>query len=425
MKERENVQRSTKSSTAGGGSEVCLERWTLNVGRWTFSLFLLFAIPLHAQEPKPNPLNVLVRTLGKIENPEAQANILRGMNASLKGKRDVPAPDGWSALYEKLKTSPSDEVRQQAQALAAVFGGGAALDDFRKTLADATASPDARKAALDSLLAARDSATLPVLLDLAAKPGPLRAAALRGLAAYDDPKIAAALLAAYAGLSVEERRDAITTLATRPASARAMLAAIEGKQLDKGAITAPLARQLQSFKDAEIDAWLTKNWGAVRTSSAEKQQQIANFKKFLGADAIQRADARHGRVLFTQTCAVCHTMFGEGGKIGPELPGSFEDVDYLLQNILDPNAIIGKDYQQTFVTLKDGRLVAGVVAAEDPGSITLKTLAEPVTVQRSDIASATLSEMSMMPEGLLTALDEQGVRDLFAYLRQKQQVPLP
>ena len=79
-------------------------------------------------------------------------------------------------------------------------------------------------------------------------------------------------------------------------------------------------------------------------------------------------------------------MFGEGGKIGPELPGSFEDMDYLLQNILDPNAIIGKDYQQTFVTLKDGRLVAGVIAAEDPGSVTLKTLAEPVTVQRADIA---------------------------------------
>lgn len=388
-------------------------------------LSLFLALPLHAQDAKPNPLNVLVRTLGKIDNPEAQANILRGMNASLKGKRDVAVPEGWTALYDKLKTSPNEEVRQQAQALAAVFGGGAALDDFRKTLADEKVPADARKAALDSLLAARDAATFSVLLELAVKPGPLRAPALRGLAAYDDAKIAPALLAAYAGLSAEEKRDAITTLATRPAPARALLAAVEQKQIDRSAITAPLATQLRNFKEAEIDAWLAKNWGAVRTSSEEKQKQIANFKKFLGADAIARADARRGRVLYQQTCAVCHQLFGEGGKIGPELPGSFEDVDYLLQNILDPNAIIGKDYQQTFVTLKDGRLVAGVVAAEDPGSVTLKTLAEPVTVQRADIAQMTLSEQSMMPEGLLAALDEQGVRDLFAYLRQKQQVPPP
>jgi hypothetical protein len=42
------------------------------------------------------------------------------------------------------------------------------------------------------------------------------------------------------------------------------------------------------------------------------------------------------------------------GRIGPELTGGYEDVDYLLNNILDPNAIIGKDYQQTFVKTKDG-----------------------------------------------------------------------
>ena len=51
-----------------------------------------------AQESAPakNPLTVLIQTLGKIDNPSAQASILRGLNASLKGKRDVPAPEGCS-----------------------------------------------------------------------------------------------------------------------------------------------------------------------------------------------------------------------------------------------------------------------------------------------------------------------------------------
>ena len=115
----------------------------------------------------------------------------------------------------------------------------------------------------------------------------------------------------------------------------------------------------------------------------------------------------------------------EGAKIRPELPGAFEDVDYLLQNILDPNAIIGKDYQQTFVQTKDGQIVSGIIAADDASAVTLKTFAGPVTVQRADIASIEVSPNSLMPEGLLAVMDEESVRDLFLYLRQKQQVPLP
>ena len=383
------------------------------------------AVALLADDAEPDRLGVLVKTLGKIEKPEVQATILRGLNTSLKGKRGIAEPMGWAELYEKLKASPNEEVRQQAQALAAIFGGGAALDEMRKTLGDATANLEARKVALDSLLSAKDAATLPLLLDLTAQAGPLRAAALRGLAGYEDARIPAKILAVFPKLDAAEKGDAINTLLARAASARALLAAIDAKTLERSAIGAPAARQLQSLREAGIDAWLAKNWGAVRTSSADKQKEIAKYKEFLGTDAILRADASHGRVLFTQRCAICHTLFGEGAKIGPELPGSFADVDYLLQNILDPNATIGKDYQQTFVKTKDGQTLNGIVAADDASSVTLKTFAGPVTVQRADVASIEVSPNSLMPEGLLMGVDEESVRDLFLYLRQKQQVPLP
>jgi putative heme-binding domain-containing protein len=92
--------------------------------------------------------------------------------------------------------------------------------------------------------------------------------------------------------------------------------------------------------------------------------------------------------------------------------------DDLLQNILDPNAIIGRDYQQTFIKLRNGNLVAGVITGEDEGTLTLKTLAAPVTILKSDIATRELSPLSMMPVGLLNSLEEPEVRDLFLYLRQ-------
>ncbi len=296
-----------------------------------------------AQDAAPTALGVLVQALGKIENPEAQANILRGMNASLKGQRGVTVPAEWPALYEKLKASPREEVRQQAQALAAALGGGAALDGLRKTLADAAAKPNPRLAALDSLLATKDAPTLPLLLELAKAPGPLRAPALRGLAGFDDARIPAQILATYPALDAAEKHAALGTLLARTASASALLAAIDAQALDRTAITAPLARQLQGLRDAGIDAWLAKYWGTVRTSNAETQQQIATFKKFLTTDSILRANTSRSRALFTQTCALCHSISGEGAKLGPELPGAYEDVDYLLQNLVDPNSTIGKD----------------------------------------------------------------------------------
>jgi len=379
---------------------------------------------LLAQEAAPKALDVLLQTLTRIDNPDSQASILRGMNASLKGKHGLVAPAGWDALYEKLKTSPNEEVRRQAQALAVTFGGSGAMAEMRKMLADSAADAKTRQAALESLLAARDAETLPLLLELAKQGGPLRAAALRGLAGFDDAQIATTILGVFKNLDTAEKRDALNTLLARPASARGFLAAIDSQALARTEITAPTARQLQDLHDPEVDKWMGKNWGAVRTSPADKQARIAQLKAFVTTDSILRADASRGRALFTQTCAICHTLFGSGAKIGPELPGSFEDIDYLLLNIVDPDAIIGKDYQQVLVHTKDGQTVTGIIASDDNTAVTLKSLAGVVTVQRADIASMETSPHSLMPEGLITAMDEESVRDLFLYLRQRGQSPM-
>src|SRR5690606_28871639 len=96
------------------------------------------------------------------------------MNAALKGKRDVKAPAEWSALYEKLSRSENADIRREAQALSAIFGGGGALDELRKALADAKTEPKTRRAALDSLVNARDRETLPLLLKIVEEAGEIR-----------------------------------------------------------------------------------------------------------------------------------------------------------------------------------------------------------------------------------------------------------
>ena len=385
---------------------------------------LLFAVQL-ALAQDTSRLDLLVSTLGKIQAPAAQASILKGMRDSLQGQRGIAEPKGWPDVYAKLKASPDEQVRAHAQALAAIFGGDSALGEMRKLLTDANAPLDARRQALDALVAQRDAAVLDALLHLAAEPGPLRESALRGLVSYDDPRVAPAVIDVFPKLDSAERRTAMQALLARASAAKALTAAIEAGKIPKTELTAPVARQIQGLKDAALDAWLAKNFGAVSAPNEDKQKLIAKYREFVTTDLVLRADANHGRALFAQTCAACHTLFGTGGKIGPELPGSFEDLEYLMVNILDPNAIIGKDYQQTFVKTKDGQIVAGIVAEDTDRVISLKTLGGGiVTVQRADVASTEVSPLSMMPEGLLLPLSEDDVRDLFLYLRQRAQIPM-
>ncbi len=348
-------------------------------------------------------------------------DMLRGMLAAVKGHPRLPAPRGWEAAYSRLTGDADLSVRERGRALALIYGSAAALAELRSMLVDVNAPVASRRAALESLAMERDRASLKPLIAISGEAGPLRALALRALAGYDDAAIAPHLITHYAEFSADEKREALNTLVARPAGTRELFAAIDAGRIPRNDLSAPIARLVQGYKVDEFNQWLEKNWGALKTSSADKLKEIEHFKKFLGTDAILRADMQQGREIFQRTCAVCHTLFGKGGKIGPELPGGYADLEYLLQNLLDPSAVIGKDYQQTFVTTRDGQLHAGIVTGENAGAITLKTLGDSATIPRTEIVSKEVSPMSMMPEGLLNALSEPEVRSLSLYLRQQKE----
>jgi putative heme-binding domain-containing protein len=129
--------------------------------------------------------------------------------------------------------------------------------------------------------------------------------------------------------------------------------------------------------------------------------------------------------VFAKTCQQCHTLFGTGAKIGPELTGSNRaDLDYLLTNIVDPSELIGKDYQPIVIATVDGRLLTGIVQNEDDVSVTLATANETVTVPKDEIDERVLSSKSMMPDDILKPLTEYEVRSLVAYLASPVQVPM-
>jgi putative heme-binding domain-containing protein len=410
-----------RSAVESGSAHLCRLRCLFA------AVFCCVAIArTHAQEAEAPPpaLSILLQTLAKSDDAGAQLNLLRGMNAALKGRRNVAAPPEWEALAAKLSQSPNAEVREQAQTLGAVFGSGAAFDAMRKTVNDPAADSAARQKALESLIAGRDKASFPLLQKLIGEAGPLRRIAIRGLAAFDDDTTPRRLIEAYRSFDSDEKRDALGTLLARAAWARLLVEAIENQQIAATDLAAPQVRQLIGLKDPAVDAWLKKN-PALAATSPNKQAEIARYKQQLTPELLRSGDANAGRALFAQTCAACHTLFGTGGAVGPELTGANRtDIDYLLQNIIDPNALIGKDYQSATVETKDGRILVGMLRGDDANTVSLRTLAETIIVPRSDVRTIQVSEVSMMPEGLLNALDQTQLRDLFTYLASPRQVPI-
>jgi putative heme-binding domain-containing protein len=117
-------------------------------------------------------------------------------------------------------------------------------------------------------------------------------------------------------------------------------------------------------------------------------------------------------------------MYGEGGDVGPELTGSDRgNLDYVLQNVLDPSASVAAEYRVTNIATADGRLVSGLLREQTPGALVVQTVNGKVVVPRDEVEEVRASPSSMMPEGLLDQLSESEVRDLVAYLGSKAQVP--
>jgi putative heme-binding domain-containing protein len=212
----------------------------------------------------------------------------------------------------------------------------------------------------------------------------------------------------------------LAVLVSRPTFAAKLLDAVKAGDIPRADITPALARQISGFNDKTLTKQLAVVWGELHDTPAEKQMRIAQFKARLTPAVLGGADKKNGHLLFRNTCAVCHTLYGEGGKVGPDLTGAGRDnLDYLLANIIDPSAIVAADYRMSVVNLKDGRTLNGIVIASTERTITLRQITETSTVERSEITAMVESPLSLMPEGLLEGMGDDASRDLLAFLMDK------
>jgi len=112
-------------------------------------------------------------------------DVLRGMNAALRGWRKAPQPKGWRDFAHARSTSDDEEVRRLNRELSLVFGDGRAMSELQKIAKDGSAALEERRSAIRALVLARDKTMVPFLQNLLTNRD-LGKDAINGLAAFGD-----------------------------------------------------------------------------------------------------------------------------------------------------------------------------------------------------------------------------------------------
>ena len=349
--------------------------------------------------------------------------LLEGMRDGLKslGRKNVEPPRNWEATVAALTAINDAKLHNFIAQIGQLFGDAKAAASQLAVLQDRTAPVDRRREIL--LAFARDSftAALPVTFSLLDE-APLRRDAIRALASFDDPQVAQTLIDRYAKLSPLEKSEVVLTLSARRTTAQALVAELKKNNIPKSDVNAFAARQLYRVLGPSFVGF----WGPITQLASNKQADMAKYKGLLTDDALAKANFGHGRAIFERTCGLCHTLYGSGGKVGPDLTGSNRgNLDYILTEIINPSEVVQEGYQLVNVNTRDGRELSGIVAAEDAQQLTLRLIGQDIVIAKSEILSREKSPISMMPEGLLNSFTTVEVCDLLAYLRTIKQVPLP
>lgn len=363
------------------------------------------------------------------ETPDAglKIDLLNAVVQAARNGHQVTKPDEWAAMRQKVASALAEPHPDAAKAAAtlleleASMGIETALATYRDLLASASARTSERENALNVLLQAKDASTAKTLLQLIQNDSPasLRRQAIQALASLKDAETPRVLGAALPRLSANELPDAVNTLASTREGSRALLKAVEAKTVPATALSPFLVRQFSAFDDAEINALIKSAWGDVNAPKADLAERTKKYKALLTPAALAKGDLAKGKMLFMATCGACHKLFGEGQNVGPDITGGNRaDLNYLLENVLDPNAVIGKAYQLNLFTMKDGRVMSGVIKEESPAAVKIAMMGGvEFTLPQADIARREVSKLSTMPEGLFDALQPEMVIDLVKYLQ--------
>jgi putative heme-binding domain-containing protein len=370
-----------------------------------------------AQAGTRKDLLVCARLLELAPGAEHARLLMTGFEKAFQGRSLAGLPDELVKVMARVGGgSPALRLRQ---------GDASAVADALKVLGNEKADKRQRRQFAQVFGEVRQPRCVPVLLRVVeqSRDDVLRQAALTALQAYPDASIGVAVVRLYKQLPEDVRSVAQTLLASRKPWAQELVKAVEAGKIERAAVPAVVVRKILLHDDKQLAAKVRKLWGDVQgATTAQMRQRIEQLAKMIRTGS---GNPYSGRKLYMQNCGKCHTLFGEGGQIGPDLtPYQRNDLDRLLVNVVNPSAEIREGFESYIVATKNGRILNGFLADQDNRVVVLRGIdGQNIVIPRSQIEELRKSDRSVMPEETLKGLSDQQVRDLFAYLRSSQPLP--
>ena len=348
---------------------------------------------------------------------------LSGLAGGMRRRGSTP-PD-FEAERERLLTTffESDEVMQTA--LLDLFENAGlpsgavmepALSRAAALAADTDADADRRAGAirLIALLHAEEHLDLLKQRIDPQEPATVQKAAVRALSRTGGTEPAAFLLENWNAMTPEIRDEAVDVFLTEE-RVHLLLDAVENQTVQPATIG--WQRRVILMRDTE-EPVKSRARSLLTLDEASPEVLLERYQTALAPGG----NAGRGEAVFTRVCGPCHRS-GEVGNaaFGPDLATvQHWPRQALLDKILDPNRSIAVGYEFWVVERTSGGAVAGVIAAETPTSITVRSQVDAHTLARTDIVSITASPTSAMPAGLDQQIDEQQMADLLAFLRRER-----
>ncbi len=368
-----------------------------------------------AQGDEPSLL-ACARLFHAVGEADAKRQLIAGFNTGAGERASASRLVVPGALLDELTSLWSDDCREP-QVIRALAGVGFSPAQQRASALalDANAPLDLRVAMIELVGLCRDDATLLKLL-ATGQPNEVQIAAVTAPRLSDA--VALEIVARFAEFRESVRQRAADVLLARKDAARVLLELVDAGKVPAAMLSVEQVRQVELHHDPQIDALVRKHWGNLKAATPEAK--LADVRR-LNNDlrAFDNGDRTNGHTIFAKTCATCHRLFDEGNDVGPDLTHANRgDRDYLLVSIVDPSAVVRAEHMSYIIKTTDGQALTGLIAEQSAGSVTLKNANnQRVTVERAKIKEMGESPVSLMPEGLITSMKPQDVRDLFAYLQ--------
>ena len=377
------------------------------------------------------PADSVVATLASLKDadPALASAVMEGLSRGWPEGQAPKLSDADAAALRSLAGELPAQAREQLVVLAERWGrkdlvaGEIAklADDLRKRLADTSAGTQGRLDAARRLVAlADDEKSVAAILKLVTPTAPpqVQVGFVEALGQSQSPGTGQSIVAKWPTFTPSAQAAALGVLLRRPAWTAALLDAVESGAINAKDLRAQDWQVLKANPDGAIAS------RAKTLEQAKGREPSADKKKLLDALlplAAKGGDPAVGQAVFVKNCQVCHTLEGQGGKVGPDLTGvGARPTNELLAEIIDPNRSVEGTYRQWVVQTRDGNVLAGRLLSESRTSVELiDATAKTYAIEREDIKQLRASDLSVMPEGF-EQLPPDELAALIQYLSQSK-----